>query len=455
MEKSRKPIFIQFGKRLLTLAFLVMSAKLFALEVIPQSESAIVGNQTIYILDLPDTDPSSVEFSTPELSEEASIALSKKSPYLYENGTTGTRIEFYVLFFQDGYFQLPNLQVKIDDLKYSIPFQPLQVFQNPATIQPELFCEFTKGVEGDFTATEGKAIEFTVFARFFHQVVSYSYDIPENALFRELETFPSVKANSAKREFSSNKVALARFEWIPLVSGETKLPAVKLSFTTYSGAKAELSLDASKTIFVKKSEQKTESASKKEETDSLFAYAFTPTGDEDEESEIAEPVSTEIRVLSRLRDKERRSLPFSNTRNVRRQVESAMGLVPGEDEPYIAVPLMLWIFALLTLFLAVLFLRKKRNAHAFSLFFALVALIAFAVVFTARQIVPYGVFTGGEVYTIPEKSSKTSFYIHGGNRVRIMERTPGWLYIAFNNVEGWVPVEMVEPIKSTVFEIEK
>ena len=77
MEKSRKPIFIQFGKRLLTLAFLVMSAKLFALEVIPQSESAIVGNQTIYILDLPDTDPSSVEFSTPELSEEASISLSK------------------------------------------------------------------------------------------------------------------------------------------------------------------------------------------------------------------------------------------------------------------------------------------------------------------------------------------------------------------------------------------
>lgn len=455
MEKSRKSIFFQFGKRLLALSFLVISAKLFALEVIAQSESAIVGNQTIYILDLPDTDPSSVEFSAPELSEEASITLSKKSPYLYENGTTGTRIELYVLFFQDGYFQLPNLQVKIDDLKYSIPFTPLQVFQNPATIQPELFCEFTSGVEGDFTATAGKPIEFTVFARFFHQVVSYSYDIPENALFRELETFPSVKANGAKREFSSNKVALARFEWIPLVSGETKLPAVKLSFTTYSGAKAELSLASSNTIFVKQSEQKIESEDKKEETDSLFAYAFTPTGTEDEESEIAEPVSTEIRVLSRLRDKERRSLPFSNTRNVRRQVESAMGLVPGEDEPYIAVPLMLWIFALLTLFLALVFLRKKRNAQAFSLFFALVALIAFAVVFTARQIVPYGVFTGGEVYPIPEKNSKTSFYIHGGNRVRIMERTPGWLYIAFNNVEGWVPVEMVEPIKSAVFEIEK
>ena len=429
-----------------------LPAKMSALEIVPETESAVVGSQTVFVLELPDSEPSKVEFINPSPMEEASVTGATKTAYAVENGGTGTRIELYIVFFKDGYFQLPNLQLHIDDLNYSVPFRPFQVYKNPSEIQPELFCEFENGVEGDFSAEAGKPIMFTVFARYFLQVASYSYEIPENALFRELEKFPAVSENQGRREFSAEKVPIARFEWTPLVQGTADLPAVHLDVTAYSGAKVALSLSDSQSIRVLPSSSEKKEVAK---TESLFAYAFTPTGENSSDSEIAEPVSTEIRVLSRLRDKERRSLPFSNTRAVRREVESAMGLMPGDDEPFIIVPIALWILTAVAAILMVTFFRRKHSVKSFAAFFSFICLIVCASVFTARQRVPYGVFTGGGVYPIPEKSAKTSFYIHGGNRVRIMERTPGWLYIAFNNIEGWVPANMVEPIKSAVFEIEK
>ena len=173
-----------------------------------------------------------------------------------------------------------------------------------------------------------------------------------------------------------------------------------------------------------------------------------PTADTEDDSEIAEPVSTEIAVLTRLRDKERRSLPFSNTRLVRQRVESAMGLVPGEDEPYVIVPIAFWVLCIVAAILAIIFFRRRRFVRSFLSTFAFVSVLVSAIVFTARQIVPYGVFTGGEIYPIPERTSATSFYIHGGNRVRIVEATGNWTYISTGSIEGWVPTEMVEPIKS-------
>ena len=349
MEKPRKSVKAEFGRRLLNqllmlksspkkiirsspiMTFLLFAltiflpAKMSALEIVPETESAVVGSQTVFVLELPDSEPSKVEFINPSPMEEASVTGATKTAYAVENGGTGTRIELYIVFFKDGYFQLPNLQLHIDDLNYSVPFRPFQVYKNPSEIQPELFCEFENGVEGDFSAEAGKPIMFTVFARYFLQVASYSYEIPENALFRELEKFPAVSENQGRREFSAEKVPIARFEWTPLVQGTADLPAVHLDVTAYSGAKVALSLSDSQSIRVLPSSSEKKEVAK---TESLFAYAFTPTGENSSDSEIAEPVSTEIRVLSRLRDKERRSLPFSNTRAVRREVESAMGLMP-------------------------------------------------------------------------------------------------------------------------------
>lgn len=455
MEKSGKDINFGFCKRLLSAFCAFFSALcVCALEVVPKADHAISGTPTVFELELSDVQPSIVEFFYPDFNGKAGITRASKTAFIGENGESGTKIELYVVFYEDGYFQLPNLQVKIEDLHYSVPFAPLQVFKNPEKIQPELFCEFDSGVQGDFSAEAGKPIVFTVFARYFLQTVAFSFEIPENALFRELERFDAVSENHERREFSTEKVPIARFEWVPLLEGSAHLPAVKLAVITYSGSRAELSLENADGLQILPPKNNV-NPEIKPESESLFAYAFTPSAEEADESDIAEPVSAEIRVLSRLRDKERRSLPFSNTRTVRQQVESAMGLMPGENEPFVIVPVILWILTAISLFFAIVFLRKKHSAKSFFSFVLLICFCVLASVFTARQLVPYGVFTGGEIYPIPEESAKTSFYIHGGNRVRIVERTPSWIYISFNSIEGWVPSQMVEPIKSTVFEIEK
>ena len=457
MEKSRKATKSIFGKRLLiffinlffTALFIFQSQTLFSLEVLPQSESAVCGTQTLFSLHLPDISPANVEFVSPVLPDDVTCLAAKKSAYMGDDGESGTLIQLWIAFYKDGYYELPNLEVYIEDLHYSIPFAPFQVYKNPQDIAPEIFLEYNMGVK-DGTAVAGEEIVFTVYARYFIQVASFSWNIPENALFRLVEQYDF--SSSTRKEFSANKVKIATFAWTPLVPGVVSLPNVKLSVTSYSGTRKDLSLSTTGSLHIMEASKE---ESPQAEEKSLFAYAFTPVDNDNEELEIAEPVSTEIAVLSRLRDKERRSLPFSNTRLVRRQVESAMGLVNGEDEPYVIIPILFWIITVACFVFFIVFLKKKRLAKAFVFSFTFVCVLVCAIVFTARQIVPYGVFTGGSIYPIPEKSSKTSFYIHGGNRVRIIEETQGWIYISFNNIEGWVPSEMVEPIKSISFEIEK
>ncbi len=455
MEKSRKATKSIFGKRLLILClffiFIFQAHSLFALEVLAQSESAVCGSQTLFTLHLPDISPASVEFVSPLLPDDVTCLAAKKSAYVEDEGQSGTLIELWIAFYKDGYYELPNLEVYIEDLHYSIPFAPFQVYKNPQDIAPEIFLEYDMGVK-DGTAAAGDEIVFTVYARYFIQVASFSWNIPENALFRLVEQYDF--SSNTRKEFSSNKVKIATFAWTPLVPGVVSLPNVKLSVTSYSGTRKDLSLSSTGSLHIMEA-TKEESTKAQEEEKTLFAYAFTPVESDNEELEIAEPVSTEIAVLSRLRDKERRSLPFSNTRLVRRQVETAMGLVNGEDEPYVIIPILFWILTAASFVLFIVFLKKKKLAKAFIFSFTFICVLVCAIVFTARQIVPYGVFTGGSIYPIPEKSAKTSFYIHGGNRVRIIEETQGWLYISFNNIEGWVPSEMVEPIKSISFEIEK
>ena len=455
MEKSRETAKSIFRKRLLSFLSIIVSfffflipQKLFSLEVVPKSESAVCGSQTVFSLQLPDVLPANVEFVSPILPNDVTCLAAKKSAYLAENGESGTVIELWLTFYKDGYYELPNLQVYIEDLNYSVPFAPFQVYKNPQDIAPEIFLEYEEGVK-DGTARAGDVILFTVYARYFMQVASFSWTLPENALFRLVEQYDF--ASSARKEFSSDKVKIAKFAWTPLIPGVVSVPDVKLSVSSYSGMRKDLSLSQTGSLHILEPSGK---EVKKEEEKSLFAYAFTPVETEEDDEVIAEPVATEIAVLSRLRDKERRSLPFSNTRLVRRQVENAMGLVNGEDEPYIIVPILFWLLSALCFVLSIVFLRKKRFAKTFILTFSFVCVLVCSIVFTARQVVPYGVFTGGSIYPIPEKSAKTSFYIHGGNRVRIMEKTQGWIYISFNNIEGWVPSEMVEPIKSISFKLE-
>ncbi|MCR5607128.1 MAG: hypothetical protein K6F69_09995 [Treponema sp.] len=463
MDKSANRRFFKWSRRLLNIFILFIATNFLFAENEEQpavyifktdSEYIFTRTECQYSLFLKDIAASKVQFTVAEKLPEGVYCLSsKKTVSVQPNGESGTLIQVWFSFFNEGEYNIPSGELIINGKKKLSIFQAITVTESPAKLQPEVTFSFDKGINKETVFKAGEAVTFTIYSKYATHIPNINWNIPENALFKEIERYSITDMSSTKgKSLSPEKVPVIKFEWTPLIKGRCSFPKIDLVVISYNGMKYNLSLTPFFVDVIDTNNIENSQAEEKESLDENFAYAFESPVQDEQEKIIVDPDEKRIEQIAHLRSEERKKLPFSNIAKYRNQVEEAMGIVSGENEPSVLLPLILAIISAILVIAAIIALNlKAKNIAVLLIIFFTIAIISFSI-FTYKQLSPYAIYIGGEVYPIPEEDLKTSFYIRGGSRVQVVEKTEKWVYIRMNNIEGWVPKNTIYPlsIKNTI-----
>ena len=203
--------------------------------------------ETCFSLEIPDVKPSRIQTQMPLLPSSIGFISSRRMDYVSESGEHGTRLEYWFTFREKGSVMIPPLEISVDGRNYKIPFEKVYVYENPKTVMPEMIIKFSNGknisTENKNETVEliaGESINFVVFIQYAVQVQQFSWTLPKDSLFREIQRFDITKGVSRGSIFSPEEIPVAEFEWVPLASGEIGLPAIQMKVTTYAGRQTDM-----------------------------------------------------------------------------------------------------------------------------------------------------------------------------------------------------------------------
>ncbi len=426
MEKTS----IKFSRKLCLglLTFILSNIAVFALPPSPsQIRELVVTKDTEvfftaqmngFTLKIPGIEPSKVQTDLPLLPSGVKFVSSKKEEFIEQDSSLanqassvrGTVVHLWFTFTDTGNIKLPPLITRINNRTYYLPFEDVTVYENPNLIEPKLSVIFAdesrivtdkKTSQRTYRAKAGEEIRFRVYIQYFVQILSFSWELPKNSIFREerrwkIATIDSRNIQTQKTEFTPESFPVAEFVWKPLIEGNYDIPRIYAEAIAYNGSK--------KTVFVPDFPFLIEAAPKKDAVQTStdlqddFSTAFSKPIEENTALPQYAPTQEDLRHLADLRTKERHSFFNGKIREERKNFELSIGLLPDENE--------------------------KR----FFLF---------------KMVSPsYGIFAGGNVNTIPEEKS-ASHNLTGGQRVKITEKAGEWYYIECKIFSGWVKSEQI------------
>ncbi len=431
--------------------------QLKAMELSPSSQTIFVQQDLSFVLTLPGVSPENVQVSLAKLPENVQFLFSRRSDFIDQDRDTGTRIEFWFSFLKSGEITIPPLNVTISGYRYSIPFETVNVTENPETVAPKMTIEFTRGAEpekdGSYTVIAGQSVFFTVNLKYILQIAKFDWDLQKNSIFKEIKRYAITEGKPRGREFFNDEVPVATFEWRPLIPGEWTLPEIKIIAARYNGSRVEVEMPHVRiNVIASETDEKNSTSAvesgntNNDENDDVFAYAFTEDYNEVEPDVNKSLNKEQCKVLADLRSQERHSLPFSKKRTERFAYEKSFGISVDTPEPslvlfYICICAGI-VFAVLTVLL--IFFKKKL----FILFLSLLCVVILLCIASSSKLnSSYGIFTGGGLSPIPEESAIVPQQDNGGVRVRILEKTSKWSYVVFNNTGGWVLNDSIFLIK--------
>lgn len=433
-------------------------AQIRALVVEPDSKTFFTAQENGYTLKIPEVEPSRVQTDLPQLPSGVQLVSSKREEYAETDGTRGTKVHLWFTFRDTGSVRMPPLITIVGYRTYYLSFGEVEVFENPAVISPAMEIHFEKGVSElrpensirRFAAVEGDEIVFSVHLKYFVQIVKFSFEIPKNSIFKEVERYEITRELSSAKEFSSQSVPVATFLWRPLAEGVYSIPPITLVATSYNGSRRtipvpEIQIKISRNNSLLKDEN-LNPFEKFHDYQAVFKDAFSanfaPKNDEAKIQITAEQCKT----LAQLRSHERNAMPFSRVISERKNFEESLLLssASGEKHRPMAILFLVWTFVLFAMFaVSLIFKHNKLAAVFFS--FALLILI-FSVREFSQLSVHYGIFTGGTVSPVPEAEFSASHIAEAGLRVKIIEEAGDYYYIESLAADGWV-------LKDSVFEI--
>jgi hypothetical protein len=342
--------------------------------------------------------------------------------------------------------------VVVNGMFLRLKFENVEVFENPRFILPNISVEFenenltfTGRNRNQLTVNAGEHIVFTLYAQYSVMINGFSWNIPEDSLFKQLRTYDSFKTlyESSNSEFTTEKFPLATFDWQPLVKGTYSLPEFIITSTAYNGSRYDLELP-SYTFKVISPKAKPVQIQEK----SVFAYAFSEPVKENSTEEKIVCSEADLLNLLELHKKERYSIPFlSSVSQERKEAELKLGLNPQKTEPSIPLCVILISLTCIFLFLLILFLVLKKYSLVivFSVFFA--AFFVFSCVNTVKINKKLAIYKGGYISPIPEESVTKGVLIRQGNVVTIEKKAGKWNYIKHNDTYGWIQDENLYLIK--------
>mgnify|MGYP006916033836 FL=1 len=402
------------------------------------------GTDCAFELKVPYIKAENVQAQIPDLPSGVNFVSLRRSEY--SDGESGTKIELWLNFADAGTYRLRSLRVYLNNKLYYIPFLPVVISENPRNILPQLVVLFENGTElvqsrraaqskkTLFSAQTGTPLVFTVCLQYGVQVVSFNWNVPRDALFKELERYDITQGIIRSSEFSEEKIPIARFQWEPLVSGSLRLPDFTVLATSYNGVRVELHLPEA---FIDVAEAPVLPA-KKTGGEELFGYAFTKKAGQTKKSIRQEISTADCYEIAMLREEERKSIPFTSAYRARKAFESAKGITSSSFEPtYFTFYCCLALFVIILLLLILSFVLKKLRGIITCA--ALFIVLGVCMIISVVQIsATYAVFKGGEISPVPELTAGAVASIESGKRVRIGQRAGGWVFIQFGTSGGWV-----------------
>lgn len=421
-----------------------------SLKVKSDTQSVFTARENGFTLEISDIEPSLVQNDLPQLPEGVQLVSSKKEEFLQEDGGRGTRIRLWFTFMETGPVRLPPLILIAGRKTFYIPFEDVTVFENPDLINPLAQVEFISGAKvssrsEDFirvTATAGEEIIFLLNLKYFAQIISFSWKLPEKSIFEELESSEYAGGKAAGRSFSDISLPVAKFRWMPLVEGEYGFPEFSLTAIAYNGGQRSVKMPAV-TVTVLPAKEKTVGRKSPAENSQVFNSAFTRPGNKSSGSSGKKMIEQDCIKLARLRTLEKNSLFAGKVRQERRSLEREFSLQTGEDEvkkPLVQLCLCLSL-VLVVLTVIFIFLRHTKLSIIFTVCSVFSVAAAVYGLFCLSE--NWGIFAGGAISPVPEETTSAVQNIDGGLRVKILEKTRDYLYIESDEINGWVKKELV------------
>lgn len=422
------------------------------LTVVPVNEINFSSTDCAFELKIPYVKSDLVQAQIPDLPSGVNFISLRRSEYSDENKTSGTKIELWLSFAEAKRYNIRALHVYINSRLYYIPFEPVEITENPRNILPRLILTFENGEElisqrrgksaefANFTATVGKPIKFRISLQYAVQIISYNWSVPKNALLRELEQFDIAKGTMRSSEFSEEKIPVASFEWEPLYAGNLTLPDVKIIATSYNGTRIELGLPET-LIKVQEGIVVPDNAGK--EAESYFGYAFEQHPIQEKTIEKTLVFSENCKKIAELRTKERHSIPFTKSYYERKNFENKNGISNSVVEPtYFVFWLSFCLLLLFILFDIIFGFTKKLSGIIVASGLAVIALVG--VIISLMQLSKtFAIFKGGNISAVPEESVSAVASIESGKRVLIEQKAGDWVFVRYGSSGGWVKNENI------------
>lgn len=351
----------------------------------------------------------------------------------------GTLFEYTVRFTQTGTFSLLPARVSFGGKTVAVPFERVEVFENPYLLVPEFFFV------PDEQARASEPLRIRLVGRFFEKVESIDWDVPERGLFEKIGEKTNLPF--AAENFAAD-TEIAEFVYTPFFAGKEKLPAVSVKARAYDGQPYTIAVDdfeltvfPKKNAIAKKTRQSSAalSAVNSSEASAPAASASSPEGKNN---------GTEQEALARhvadLRKKERGAIFVWPVRTERKHLEREAALQNPNEPSLVWTFLCAGILALSLIVLYALFIRRRKIGGRFVFLAALCIALQIACVFVLIKNVPE--LTRAAVITrfvplrtIPEPDAKGMISLTAGMRLKVLRSSGAWYLVsASGGHSGWI-----------------
>ena len=424
------------------------------LSVVPQDSELYTDTDILFSLEVPYVSSNEISYDIQKLPEKVHFKSARQNQSYSKNG--GVVIELWFSFDEEGFYRLPSLLLKYRGRNYSIAFKGITILPHPKKILPRVIYEFENGEKLIFNKNKiisnakissslGKPLVFSVYVQYALQVLSVNSTVLKNAVFSELEKIDSFVENPDGSSFSSAKIPVAKFSWIPISKGLQVFPEIVVSAVSYSGERQDISLPDFE-ILVK--ETQNEKKHIKTYAD-VFPYAFVELSEDSENSGKPSVSVSDCKKIASLRINEKYSHIWQEEKKIRREFEESLGIYNGISEKNVNVFAFCSCFTLLLFLLSLFFIIKKRIFVSVALVFAFFAFSAFSLNYAFHLTEKSAVIINGKIRNVPEVSVEAIPSVENGSRVKVLQEAGNWVFIEFENISGWTPRENIIFIDKT------
>ena len=408
------------------------------------------GEDCVFELALSGIPPAAVSVCFAALPSGAEFRGSEKRE-LFASGSAGARrgtlFEYTVRFRETGAFSLLPARVSFGGKTVTVPFERVDVYENPYLLVPEFFFV------ADGQARAGEPLTIRLTGRFFEKVESIDWEVPERGLFEKIGGKTNLPF--AAENFTAD-TEIAQFVYTPFFEGKEKLPAVSVKARAYDGqlytiavADFELIVLPKKNMSAKRARHNSAalSAVNSSEASAPAASAVSASASNafsSEEKNNGEEPEALARHVADLRKKERTAIFVWPVRTERKHLEREAALQNPDEPSFIWTLLCAGILVVSLIVLYALFVRRRKIGGRFIFLAALCLALQMACVFVLIKNVPESargavITRSTPLRTIPEPDAKGTISLTAGMRLKVLRSSGAWYLVsASGGHSGWI-----------------